>query len=68
MLKHMTAPPMFERDPYRQEVRLRFPCPQPAAPAACPWICLLLMPAALGRCNLSAHMVGVQHKQRVSAE
>ena len=21
MLKHMTAPPMFERDPYRQEVR-----------------------------------------------
>ena len=27
MLKHMTAPPMFERDPYRQEVRRRCPCP-----------------------------------------
>lgn len=65
MLKHMTAPPMFERDPYRQEV---LPCQLPATTAARLWICLLLVPAALGHRSLSAHMVAVQHEQRVSAE
>ena len=61
MLKHMTAPPMFERDPYRQEVRRRCPCLLPAATAACLSLCLLLMPAALGRRSLSGDMVGVKH-------
>ena len=67
MLKHMTAPPMFERDPYRQEVSMRCPCPLPAASVACLLICMLLMRAALGCRSLSAHMLGVQHKQQ-SAE